>query len=97
MKAMEDVGVEIQFEEGNIQIDGELIDGGWKPAWKRLKENLKKGVKNQRIEQYRTKEQQSKSYREQEQDRHVWLSRNLNSGKTAAIMTMLEQMVETRS
>ena len=67
MKTMEDIGVEIQLEEGNIRIDGELIDGGWKPAWKRLKENLKKGVKNRRIERYRTKEQQSKLYREQEQ------------------------------
>ena len=27
MKMMEDVGVEIQCEEGNIWIDGELIDG----------------------------------------------------------------------
>ena len=43
------------------------------------------------------KEQQSKLYREQEQECHVWLSQNLNPGKTAAIMTMLEQMVETRS
>ena len=52
---MYNVGVEIQFEEGNIWIDGELIDGGWKPAWKRLKKKLKKGVKNQRVEGYRTK------------------------------------------
>ena len=55
MKAMEDVAVEIQFEKGNIQIDGELINGGCKPAWKRLKEKLKKGVKNQRIEEYERK------------------------------------------
>ena len=34
MKPMEDVGVEIQFEEENIGIYGELIYGGWKPAWK---------------------------------------------------------------
>ena len=39
---MENVGVEIQFEEGNIQIDGELTDGVWEPAWKTLKEKLKK-------------------------------------------------------
>ena len=60
-------------------------------------EKLKKGVKNQRTEQHRTKEQQIKLYREQEQECHVWLSRNLNPAKTAAIMTMLEQMVETGS
>ena len=44
-----------------------------------------------------TKEQQSILYRGQEQEYHVWLSENLNHGKMAAIMTMLEQMVETRS
>ena len=97
MKTIDEVGVEIQFEEGNIWIDKGLIDGGWKPVWKRLKEKLEKGVKNQRVEEYRTKEQQSKLYRGQEQECHVWLSQNLNPGKTAAIMTMLEQMVETRS
>ena len=97
MKTMDNVGVEIQFEDSNIRIDGELIDGGWKPACKRLKEKLKKGVKNQRIGEYETKEQQSKLYREQEQECHVWLSQDLNPGKTVAIMTMLEQMVETKS
>ena len=33
----------------------------------------------------------------QEQECHLLLSENLNPGKTATIMTMLEQMVETRS
>ena len=50
----------------------------------------KKGMKKQRIYEYRRKEQPSKFYREQEQECHVWLSQNLNPGKTAAIMTMLE-------
>ena len=97
MKTMGDVGIEFQFEEGNIQIVGELLDRGWKPAWKRLKEKLKKGVKNQRVEEYETKEQQSKLHRAQEQECHVWLSQNLNPGKTTVVMTMLEQLVETRS
>ena len=96
MKTMYNVVVEIQFERENIWIDGELIDGGLKPAWKRLKEKLKKEVKNKSVKEYGTKEQQSKLYRGQEQECHVWLSQNLNPGKTAAIMTILEQMVETR-
>ena len=68
MKTMEDVEVEIQFEESNMQVDGELIDEGWKPAWKKLKEKLKKGMKKQRIDEYGRKEQQNKLYREQEQE-----------------------------
>ena len=94
---MEDVEVEIQFEEGNIQIDGELTEEGWKLAWGKLKDKLKKGMKKLGIDEYGGKEQQSKLYREQEQVCHVWLSQNLNPGKAAAIMTMLVQMVETRS
>ena len=41
-KTMEDVEVEIQFEEDNIRIDGELIEEGWKSTWKKLKEKLKR-------------------------------------------------------
>ena len=62
-----------------------------------MKEKLKKRVKNQRLEEYGMKEQQSKLYRRQEQECHVWLSQNLNPGKTVAIMTVLEKMVEKRS
>ena len=39
---MEDVEVEIQFEEDNIRIDRELIEEGWKSTWKKLKEKLKR-------------------------------------------------------
>ena len=42
VKTMEDAGVRIQFEEGSISIDREVIEGGWKPAWRRLKEKQKK-------------------------------------------------------
>ena len=71
---MEDVEVDIQFEEGIILIDWELIEGGRKPAWKNLKEKLKKGVKKQMIDEYGRKKWQSKLDREQEQECHVWLS-----------------------
>ena len=97
VKIMEDVGVRIQFEKGSISIDREVIEGGWKLAWRRLKEKRKKGVKARRIESYQAKEQQSKVYSEQEKECHMWLTQNLNPRKTAAIMMMLEQIVETRS
>ena len=54
-------------------------------------------MKARRVESYQAKEQQSKVYSEQEKECHLWLTQNLNPRKTAAIMTMLEQMVETRS
>ena len=94
---MKDVRVEIEFEEGNVRIDGQLINQGWKLTWKKLKEKLKRGVTNQRIEHYGIKDQQSQLYRSQEKECHVWLTQNINPGKTAALMIILEQMVETRA
>ena len=58
---------------------------------------MKKGVKNQRVEEYGTKEQQSELYRGKKQECHMWLSQNLNPEKTAASMTMLEHMLEATS
>ena len=81
MKTMEDVGVEIQLEEDNIWLDRELVDGGWKTSVEEIEAEVEKGVKNQRIEEYGTKEQQSKLYREQEQECHVCLSRISTLGK----------------
>ena len=54
-------------------------------------------MRKQRIDKYGRKKKQSKLYREQEQECHVWMSQNLNPGKTAAVVTMLERMVEIRS
>ena len=97
MKTMSDVGTNIEFNNGEIKIDGERIEQGWKATWKKVKQKLKEGTKEKRMEQYRLKEQQSRVYREQEKECHVWLKQNIMPTKTAAIMTMLEQMVETRA
>ena len=40
MKTRENIGIGIQFEEGGIWIDRGQINGGWKPAWRRMKEKL---------------------------------------------------------
>ena len=50
-----------------------------------------------RIETYQSKEQQSRFFREQEEECHLWPTQNLDHRKTSSIMSMLEQMVETRS
>ena len=46
---------------------------------------------------YKNKEQQSKLFAEQEQECNLWLSQNLDPRKTASILMMIEQMVETRA
>ena len=45
---------------------------------------------------YRKKEFQSEIYFKQEKECHVWLKGNLNSVKTASILQLMEQMVETK-
>ena len=56
--------------ESSLRINGEVIERGWKPAWRSLKEKRKKGVKAKRVESYQEKEQQSKVYSEEEKECH---------------------------
>ena len=61
-----------------------------------MKAELKKGVEKKRMETYEQKELQSDLYRRQEQECHLWLKQRLTPRKTASIMTVIEQMVESR-
>ena len=63
---MGEIGTNIQFEGGEIKMDGKRIEGGWQLAWKEVKKRLKNGIKNKRIENYGMKKQQSKLYKQQE-------------------------------
>ena len=48
------------------------------------------------METYEQKGLQSDLYRRQEQEFHLWVRQKLTPRKTASIMTVIEQMVETR-
>ena len=91
---MEAVGVEIQFEEGNIS---RAYQGKMETSMEEIEGEAEKGSEEPKDRGYEMKEQQSKLYRGQEQECHVWFFQNLNPGEAAVIMTMLEQMVGTRS
>ena len=98
MKMMEDVGVRLRFERKSRRLGDEVNDEEreWK-TWRKVKTCLPKAMESRRTKNYRTKEQQSQLYQEQEDECYLWLSQNLHGRKTSSIMTMQEQMVETRS
>ena len=99
IKTMEEVGVRLRFEDDSIRLDEEVIEAEreYKATWRKVKISLQKATEAKRIEIYKTKVQQSQFYQEQEEECHLWLKQNLHGRKTSSIMTMLEQMVETRS
>ena len=68
-----------------------------------METNLEKGevkiagsVERNRVEAYEIREKQGRLFREQEDECNLWLTQNVNPRKTASVMVMLEQMVETR-
>ena len=99
ISTMEEVGVRLRFADNSIRLDEEVIDEATecKAVWRKVRNSLQKATESRRIEIYKMKEQQSQVYREQEEECHSWLGQNLHGRKTSSIMTMLEQMVETRS
>ena len=94
---MEEVGMTLKFQDNAIQLDGEWIKQEWKSTWKRVKTALQKGNKQMRIETYQSKDQQGRFLRKQEEECHLWLAQNLHARKTSSIISILEQMVETRT
>ena len=99
VKIMKEVGVRLRFEGKSIRLGNEAIDEErkWKLTWQKVKTCLQKAMESRRIENYKTKEHQSQFYQEQEDEYHLWLSQNLDGRKTSSVMTILEQMMETRS
>ena len=89
--------MKINFDEDCILLDGERIEKDWKPTWGAIEAKLKKGVKEKRKEEYLEKQMQSEIFRKQDESCNLWLRQNTTSRKTASVMTMLEQMVETKS
>ena len=96
---MEDVGLKLVFDKKSIWMDNEVLSDemGYKATWRKIKMKLQKRTESKRIETYKIKEQQSQFYQAQEEECHVWLKQNLHGRKISSIMTMLEQMVETRA
>ena len=58
---------------------------------------VEKESEEQKVRGVRNEEAKRKLYRGQGQEYHVGLSQNLNTGKTVAIMTILDQMAEKKS
>ena len=94
---MQTAGRQIDFLENFIILDGNRIDQDWKTAWKLIKGSLKKGVEEKRKDMYKEKEMQSEIFRKQDAQCNLWLEQKLSPKKTASIISMLEQMVETKS
>jgi len=96
---MDEVGVTLCFEDNAIRLGDEVIEEetDYKTTWRKVKNRLQKATESNRIETYKTKDQQSQVYQVQEEECYVWLNQNLHGRKTSSIMTMLEQMVETRA
>ena len=94
---MKAVGKTLYFKGESVILEGEKINGDWKQIWTKVKTCFKKGVEERRQEVYYQKEMQSAIYKKQNQQCNLWLEQNLTPAKTASIMSMLEQMVETRS
>lgn len=96
-EAMLDIGESIKFGEEAVWLNGERMCGEWKEIWGKLKAMLQTKTEVMRIEQYTKKILQSEVYRGIEEKGHGWLECNMDSRKTAAVILMQEQMVETRT
>ena len=62
-EAMLGLGNRIEFDGGNVILEGERLEGTRKEAWGKVRKIIKKETESNRINSYRKKELQSESYR----------------------------------
>ena len=97
VEALNMVGIDAEFGVGYINIeDRRWAEGSYPEVYQKLKDLFVKGKKEQRKQKYIKKTLQSELWRNQEKESHKWLKGSLAPEKTASVMQMLEQMVETR-
>ena len=94
---MQTKGKTVQFDGEDMKLEEKILDREFKPMRKQVKKCFKKGSDEKRLEQYIKKEMQSEIYNKQDKKCNKWLEQNLTPRKTSAIMSMIEQMVETRA
>ena len=92
-----EIGHALKFKDEGIELDGVLQIGNWGKSWKKIKDVLKKGNEMFLMEKYEQKQFQSETFSKQETECHMWRECNLDPRKTAAIVNLQEQMVETKS
>ena len=73
------------------------MDREFKPIWKQVNKYFKRVSEEKQTQTVKKKEMKSEIYFNQDKKWNIWLEQNLKSGKASAIMSMIEQMVETRT
>ena len=95
--AMREIGCVLEFRGNEILCDGECLAADWKKCWRRLKQLLKKKIGTKRVSEYKLKEMQSEVFIGQQGEPSLWLQCDLDPKKTAAIIKVQEQMIETKA
>ena len=91
-----EIGHELSFVFDDVVMDGEVVEGGYEEVYRILKKIYKKGKVAGIVDIYKRKVMQSEVFSNQENECHLWLKGNLEPRKTASIMQLMEQMVETK-
>ena len=87
-QTLAEYGMEVTFNKKGVTINGESMTAPWKTCWRKLKEELMKGMNNNKKAEYIKEEMQSNVYQNQDVDVVNGLKSNLDPKKTAAMINM---------
>ena len=87
----------MELKRDGIYEDGSKIFGTWRDIWTKVKGMVREGRRQRRKESYLEKRMQSEYYKYLDEDCHQWLSCNIDPRKVSSIISMQEQMVETKA
>ena len=84
--ALRDDGENVKFCLDHVKIQGIAQAGDWRKIRKKTKKEMKEEL---RIENYKSKNMQSKHYKGFDMQSHQWLECNIDARKVSAIINMV--------
>ncbi len=87
-KGFGELGIKVEFGNKSVKLNEEEIEGDAKKLWSKLKDTWKNKKETVRCESLKSKRQQGQIWKTLEAESHIWLNRNIDPCKTAAIISM---------
>ena len=91
---MEEVSQEVDLKVVLVKV-GEQRCNNWEVTWKKFREYLEDGRKQNKSKNFKQSKIQSELLKDVDDDEHRWFQCNAVAKKTGAIFNLQEQKVET--
>ena len=95
-EALKKINMNVEFSEDGLWLERQQLEGEQKGIWKTLKRLMKGKSENFKLMKWKDEKMQSEVYEKLNEESHKWRQCNKEPKKVVSLISIQEQMVETR-